>query len=141
MAKGIGNGCPLAAVVTTKEIAQSLTDAIHFNTFGGNPVSCAQGLATLEVILDDDLQGSAKNLGTKLKNGLLELQHKHACIGDVRGRGLMIGIELVKGKDHSPATVLAADIFETCKRDGTHYWQGWFLWQRAPYKTSNVHYR
>ena len=92
MAKGIGNGCPLAAVVTTKEIAQCLTEAIHFNTFGGNPVSCAQGLATLEVILDDDMQGNAKRLGETLFAGLHKLQKKYACIGDIRGRGLMVGV-------------------------------------------------
>jgi alanine-glyoxylate transaminase/(R)-3-amino-2-methylpropionate-pyruvate transaminase len=76
MAKGIGNGCPLAAVVTTSEIAQSLTEAIHFNTFGGNPVSCAQGMATLEVLLEEDLQGNAKRLGAQLMEGLGELQKK-----------------------------------------------------------------
>jgi alanine-glyoxylate transaminase/(R)-3-amino-2-methylpropionate-pyruvate transaminase len=115
MAKGIGNGCPLAAVVTTKEIAQSLTQAIHFNTFGGNPVSCAQGLATLEVILDDDLQGRSKELGEQLFEGLHALQKKYPCIGDVRGMGLMVGVELVEDDDKTPATQLTADIFETCK--------------------------
>ena len=115
MAKGIGNGCPLAAVVTTKEIAQSMTEAIHFNTFGGNPVSCAQGLATLEVILEDDLQGNAKRLGEQLFAGFADLQNKYACIGDVRGKGLMGGLELVEDEDKTPATQLTADIFETCK--------------------------
>ena len=76
MAKGIGNGCPLAAVVTTAEIAQSLTEAIHFNTFGGNPVSCAQGMATLAVLLEDDLQGNAQRRGAQLMEGLRELQKK-----------------------------------------------------------------
>ena len=118
MAKGIGNGCPLGAVVTTKEIANSLTEAIHFNTFGGNPVSCAQGLATLEVILDDDMQGNAKRLGEKLMIGLHELQQKYSCIGDVRGSGLMVGIELVEDENKTPATGLTADVFETCKELG-----------------------
>ena len=76
MAKGIGNGCPLGAVVTTKEIIQSLNESVHFNTFGGNPVSCAQGLATLEVLLDEDMQGNSKRLGTILFDGLHELQQK-----------------------------------------------------------------
>ena len=115
MAKGIGNGCPLAAVVTTKEIAQSLTEAIHFNTFGGNPVSCAQGLATLEVILEENLQENAKELGALLMDGLLVLQKKHSCIGDVRGKGLMIGVELIEGENLSPATTMTANVFETCK--------------------------
>jgi alanine-glyoxylate transaminase/(R)-3-amino-2-methylpropionate-pyruvate transaminase len=118
MAKGIGNGCPLGAVVTTKEIAKSMTEAIHFNTFGGNPVSCAQGLATLEVLLEDDMQGNAKRLGEFLYSGLLTLQEKYACIGDVRGMGLMVGVELVEGDDKTPATNLTADVFETCKEMG-----------------------
>ena len=118
MAKGIGNGCPLAAVVTTAEIAQSLTEAIHFNTFGGNPVSCAQGLATLEVLLEEDMQGNARRLGAALLEGLKKLQKKFTCIGDVRGRGLMVGIELVTGDDRTPASELAADVLETCKQIG-----------------------
>jgi alanine-glyoxylate transaminase/(R)-3-amino-2-methylpropionate-pyruvate transaminase len=118
MAKGIGNGCPLAAVVTTKEIANSLNEAIHFNTFGGNPVSCAQGLATLNVILDDDMQGNAKRLGEKLIGGLHELQKKYSCIGDIRGRGLMVGVELIEDEDKTPATELTTDVFETCKKMG-----------------------
>jgi alanine-glyoxylate transaminase/(R)-3-amino-2-methylpropionate-pyruvate transaminase len=118
MAKGIGNGCPLAAVVTTKEIAQCLTEAIHFNTFGGNPVSCAQGLATLEVILDDDMQGNAKRLGETLFAGLHALQKKYTCIGDVRGKGLMVGVELIEDENKTPATKLTADVFETCKDMG-----------------------
>ena len=118
MAKGIGNGCPLAAVVTTKEIAQAMTEAIHFNTFGGNPVSCAQGLASLEVILDDDMQGNSKRLGATLLSGLHALQEKYVCIGDVRGKGLMIGIELIEDENKTPATELTAAIFETCKDMG-----------------------
>ena len=118
MAKGIGNGAPLAAVVTSSEIAQSLTEAIHFNTFGGNPVSCAQGLANLEVLLEDDIQGNAKRLGAMLIDGFKRLQKIYPIIGDVRGRGLMVGIELVEGTDKTPAADLAADVLETCKGFG-----------------------
>ena len=118
MAKGIGNGCPLAAVVTTAEIAQSLTEAIHFNTFGGNPVSSAQGLATLEVLLEEDFQSHARELGKLLIDGLKKLATKYACVGDVRGRGLMVGIELVEGDDMQPASELAANVLETCKEMG-----------------------
>jgi alanine-glyoxylate transaminase/(R)-3-amino-2-methylpropionate-pyruvate transaminase len=118
MAKGIGNGCPLGAVVTTKEIIQSMTESIHFNTFGGNPVSCAQGLATLEVLLEDDMQGNAKRLGAILIDGLHDLQNKYSCIGDVRGRGLMVGIELVEDEDKTPATQLTEDVFELCREMG-----------------------
>ncbi len=118
MAKGIGNGAPLAAVVTSSKIAQSLTEAIHFNTFGGNPVSCAQGLASLEVLLEDDIQGNAKRLGAMLIDGFKRLQKRYPIIGDVRGRGLMVGIELVEGTDKTPAADLAADVLETCKGFG-----------------------
>ena len=118
MAKGIGNGCPLGAVVTTKEIIQSMTESIHFNTFGGNPVSCAQGLATLEVLLEEDMQGNAKRLGAILIDGLQDLQKKFSCIGDVRGRGLMVGIELVEDEDKTPATQLTEDVFELCREMG-----------------------
>jgi alanine-glyoxylate transaminase / (R)-3-amino-2-methylpropionate-pyruvate transaminase len=127
MAKGIGNGCPLAAVVTTKEIAQSLTEAIHFNTFGGNPVSCAQGLASLEVILDNDFQGNCKRLGEKLFAGLRALKEEYSCIGDIRGKGLMVGVELVSDDAKIPATQLTADIFETCKNLGLIIGKGGFF--------------
>jgi len=119
MAKGIGNGAPLAAVVTTPEIAKSLATAIHFNTFGGNPVSCAQGLATLEVLLDENIQAHAKAMGDLLRTGLLELQKKHPLIGDVRGRGLMVGVELVVDRaSKEPASAQTADVFERAKELG-----------------------
>ena len=86
MAKGIGNGCPLAAVVTTPEIAQAMTSRIHFNTFGGNPVVCAQGKAVLEVIERDGLQANAALIGERLLQGLQRLKEKHDLIGDVRGK-------------------------------------------------------
>ena len=119
MAKGIGNGAPLAAVVTRAEIAKSLASRIHFNTFGGNPVSCAQGLATLNVLLDENIQARAKKLGAKLRDGLLALQKKHPLIGDVRCKGLMVGVELVSDQSsRTPATPQAADVFERAKELG-----------------------
>jgi alanine-glyoxylate transaminase/(R)-3-amino-2-methylpropionate-pyruvate transaminase len=104
MAKGIGNGCPLAAVVTTPAIAKALTSRIHFNTFGGNPVVCAQGKAVLEVIEREGLQANSLRVGAHLLAGLCRLQERHVLIGDVRGKGLMIGVELVK----DPATKVPA---------------------------------
>lgn len=116
MAKGIGNGCPLAAVVTTPAIAKSLTSRIHFNTFGGNPVSMAQGLATLDVMLDENYQLKAKTIGAKLFAGLKELAKKHPMIGDIRGKGLMVGVELVTDRvTKSHATAQCAAVFERCK--------------------------
>lgn len=119
MAKGIGNGCPLAAVVTTPEIAQSLASRIHFNTFGGNPVSCAQGRAVLRVIEKEQLQANCLNLGAHLTNGFEKLVEKHSLIGQVRGKGLMLGVELVKDRTtKEPARDECAFVFERCKELG-----------------------
>ncbi len=129
MAKGIGNGCPLAAVVTTPQIAASLTGGkIHFNTFGGNPVSMAQGHATLKVILEEHYQAQAKAKGAKLFAGLRELQKKHPLIGDIRGKGLMCGVDLVSDRGtKTPATAQCAAIFERCKDLGLIIGKGGFF--------------
>ncbi|KAK7792660.1 hypothetical protein R5R35_005118 [Gryllus longicercus] len=98
MAKGIGNGFPLAAVVTTPEIAQSLGQALHFNTFGGNPLASAVGLAVLNVMEEENTQLNSKNVGTYLIDKLQKLR-KYECVGDIRGKGLMIGVEMVNNKE------------------------------------------
>jgi 4-aminobutyrate aminotransferase-like enzyme len=118
--KPIGNGHPLAAVVTTPEIAASFNTGMeYFNTFGGNPVSCAVGLAVLDVIRDEKLQENALNVGHHLKTGLLKLIDKYPVIGDVRGMGLFIGIELVKNRETlAPAAAEASDIIERMKEKG-----------------------
>ena len=119
MAKGIGNGAPLGAVTTRTEVAQHLGQRLHFNTFGGNPVSMAQGLAVLEIIDEEHIQQNAKEVGGYLKAKLLELQKKHALIGEVRGIGLMLGVELVKDrKSKEPATAETADVAEKAKDRG-----------------------
>jgi alanine-glyoxylate transaminase/(R)-3-amino-2-methylpropionate-pyruvate transaminase len=119
MAKGIGNGAPLGCVVTTPEIAATLKQRLHFNTYGGNPVSMAQGLATLNVILDEKYQQKAKDVGAHLFSGLNQLAKKHEIIGDVRGKGLMVGVELVKDRiTNAPATAETAEVFERCKDMG-----------------------
>lgn len=116
MAKGIGNGCPLAAVVTTPEIAQTLVSRIHFNTFGGNPVSMAQGRAVLKVIENEGLQQNSHVIGGQLKAGFAKLAEKHNLIGDIRGMGLMLGVELVKDRTtKEPASTECAAVFEKCK--------------------------
>jgi alanine-glyoxylate transaminase/(R)-3-amino-2-methylpropionate-pyruvate transaminase len=116
MAKGIGNGCPLAAVVTTPEIAKVLATRIHFNTFGGNPVSMAQGRAVLRVIEKEGLQKNCVNLGGYLTAGFQKLAEKHNLIGEVRGKGLMLGVELVKDRTtKEPASAECAAVFEKCK--------------------------
>jgi alanine-glyoxylate transaminase/(R)-3-amino-2-methylpropionate-pyruvate transaminase len=98
MAKGIGNGLPLAAVTTRRDIAEKLTQRIHFNTYGGNPVSMAAGLAVLEVIDEERLQENSRIVGGRFKAGLQELATRHRLIGDVRGMGLMLGVELVRDR-------------------------------------------
>lgn len=99
MGKPIGNGHPLAAVVVTKAIADAFNNGMeYFNTFGGNPVSMATGLAVLDVIQQEEMQQHAKETGEYLMAGLRQLANKHAIIGDVRGHGLFIGAELVKNR-------------------------------------------
>lgn len=116
MAKGIGNGCPLAAVVTTPKIAEVVTKRIHFNTFGGNPVVCAQGKAVLEVIEKEKLQANALKMGAHILAGLEKLKAKHNIIGDVRGKGLMLGIELVKDRaTKEPAKAECAQVVEQAR--------------------------
>jgi alanine-glyoxylate transaminase / (R)-3-amino-2-methylpropionate-pyruvate transaminase len=119
MAKGIGNGCPLGAVVTTPKIAAALAQRIHFNTFGGNPVVCAQGIAVLEVIAREKLQANSLKIGKHISAGLNRLKEKHNIIGDVRGKGLMLGIELVKDRaTKEPAKAECAQVMESCKEMG-----------------------
>ena len=119
MAKGIGNGVPLAAVTTTREIAQTLAQRIHFNTFGGNPVSMAAGLAVLETIDEDGLQENARVVGGRFLAGLRELQSRHPLIGDVRGMGLMLGVELVKDRaTRAPAREETLQVMEAAREMG-----------------------
>ncbi len=118
LGKPIGNGHPLAAVVTTPEIAASfVTGMEYFNTFGGNPVSCEIGLAVLDVVRDEGLQANAAEVGGQLLTGLRELAASHPLIGDVRGHGLFIGVELSLD-DRAPATQEAADVKERVKARG-----------------------
>jgi alanine-glyoxylate transaminase / (R)-3-amino-2-methylpropionate-pyruvate transaminase len=119
MAKGIGNGAPLGAVVTTPEIAATIAQRTHFNTFGGNPVVCAQGAAVLEVIEREKLQANALRIGSQILAGLESLKAKHKLIGDVRSKGLLLGIELVKDRaTKEPATAECARVLESCRDMG-----------------------
>jgi len=98
MAKSIANGLPCAAVVTRREIAEALATRLHLNTFGGNPLSMAAGLAVLEVIDEEGLRENALAMGARLRAGLDRLAERHAVVGDVRGLGLMLGLELVNDR-------------------------------------------
>lgn len=116
MAKGIGNGLPLGAVVTTPEIAQVLAQKVQFNTFGGNPVCSAGGLAVLKVLDKEKRQSHCAEVGSHLIERLRALQQKHDIIGDVRGRGLMLGVEFVTDrKEKTPAKVETAILHEKLK--------------------------
>src|SRR3954463_4271904 len=119
MAKGIGNGAPLAAVVTTPKIAATLTQKVHFNTFGGNPVVSAIGKAVLEVIEKENLQANSLKMGTHILAGLNKLKEKHKIIGDVRGKGLMLGIEFVKDRTtKQPGKEECAQVVENARELG-----------------------
>lgn len=116
MAKGIGNGFPLGAVVTTPRVAQSLLAKVHFNTFGGNPVACATGKAVLEVIEKENLQANALKIGKIISSGFNKLKQKHKIIGDIRGKGLLLGIELVKDRvTKEPASAECAQVLEIAR--------------------------
>lgn len=99
MAKGFGNGAAAGATVMRNEIADSLAGKFHFNTFAGDPFQAMQALTTMEIIEEENLIENAHQVGQYLKDGLLELQKRHPLIGDVRGRGLLVGIELVKDRE------------------------------------------
>lgn len=116
MAKGLGNGVPIGAVTTRMEIAKSLTQRIHFNTYANNPVSMAAGLAVLDIIEEDGLQQNCRVLGARLKSGLEKLQASHSLIGDVRGKGLMLGLELVTDRaTKAPAKQQTVDLLEALR--------------------------
>ena len=120
MGKPIGNGHPMAALVATREIAESFDNGMeYFNTFGGNPVSCAAGMAVLEVIERDRLRENAAKTGAYLLQRFRELQARFDVIGDVRGLGLFLGIELVEDRRTKvPAAALARRINDEVKLRG-----------------------
>jgi len=119
MGKSMGNGHPLSAVVTTKEIADKFNNGMeYFNSFGGNSVSCAVGQAVLDVIKDESLQDHALKVGDYLLEQLQQLKQHHDIIGDVRGRGLFIGIELNRDEDLTPADTEAHNIINRMKEKG-----------------------
>lgn len=120
LGKPIGNGHPIGAVITTPEVAASFdTGMEYFNTFGGNPVSCAVGLAVLDVLEGDGLQERAHVVGTRLAAGLEALAADHAVIGEVRGLGLFLGVDLVTDREtREPAPALARRVVEEMKGRG-----------------------
>jgi 4-aminobutyrate aminotransferase-like enzyme len=120
LGKPIGNGFPLGAVVTTREIAASFDNGMEFfSTFGGNTVSCAVGAAVLRIVSDDRLQQHAADVGAGLLAKLKLLPRRHELVGDVRGSGLFIGIELVTDRDTlTPGTQAADDVVNHMREAG-----------------------
>jgi 4-aminobutyrate aminotransferase-like enzyme len=117
LGKPIGNGHPLGAVIMTREIADSFDNGMEFfSTFGGNNVSCAIGLAVLEVVQEEKLQSHALEVGEQLLNGLRALQLRHEIVADVRGSGLFLGVEL--SKNGAPATHEANRIANRMREEG-----------------------
>ena len=117
LGKPIGNGHPIGAVVTTRAIADSFDNGMEFfSTFGGNNVSCAIGLAVLEVVQEENLQQHALRVGERLLEGLRTLQQRHSLINDVRGSGLFLGVELIR--DFEPATLDANRIVNRLREHG-----------------------
>ncbi|KAI9116039.1 hypothetical protein K1719_012969 [Acacia pycnantha] len=128
MAKGIGNGIPLGAVVTTPEIAEVLARRNYFNTFGGNPVCTAAGLAVLRVIEKEKLQQNASLVGSYLKHRLSALKNKYELIGDVRGRGLILGVELVTDSElKTPAKAETLQVLDQMKDIGVLVGKGGYF--------------
>lgn len=119
MAKGIGNGVPLGGIITTRPIAESMRGKVHFNTYGGNPVSMAAGLGVLEVIERHRMIETTEKVGGYLKNRLQKLMNRHPMIGEVRGLGLMLGAEMVKDrKTKEPASKETLRLMDVCKDRG-----------------------
>lgn len=118
MAKGIADGFPLSAFTTRPDIAAAFTPGDHLSTFGGNPVSCAAALANIDVMMNEDLPGNAARRGEQLMRRLRAFQGQCALVGDVRGRGLMIGLELVSDDRKTPAVKAAIQVRERCRESG-----------------------
>ena len=110
LGKPMGNGHPIAGLVVRPEVVETFGRTVrYFNTFGGNPVSCAAGMAVLDVIEKEGLLDNARRVGAHLKAGLDSLAQRHEVIGDVRGAGLFVGVELVRDRaSRAPAGDLAA---------------------------------
>ena len=120
MGKPMGNGHPVAGVVARADLVNGFREQVmYFNTFGGNPVQCAVGMAVLDVIEQENLQENALVVGEYIRDGLRALQSEHELIGDVRGRGLFIGVELVTDREaKTPATAQAKTIVNAMKEKG-----------------------
>ncbi|WP_108860076.1 aspartate aminotransferase family protein [Ruegeria sp. Alg231-54] len=119
MAKGLGNGFPIGAVVAKKHIAEPMAERFMFHTYGANPTSAAAARAVLAVMRDEGLQENARVVGAALLERLHGLKDKYQVIGDVRGKGLMLALEFVKDRDSkTPDKDMTTEVFEACRAQG-----------------------
>jgi len=118
LAKGIAGGLPLGAFIAKEEIADAFESGDHLSTFGGNPVSCAAALGNIKALKEDGLIENSKKIGEFFKNELLELKEKYPVVGDVRGKGLMIGVELAEQHTKKPLVDLADKVKNKMREDG-----------------------
>jgi 4-aminobutyrate aminotransferase len=117
MAKGLGNGLAIGAVMGRADIIDSISGKLHLATFGGNHLSSAGALANLNYILDNDLQKNADEVGGYLKDRLVKMAQDSPIVGEVRGRGLMLALEMV-GPDGSPNPAAAVRFLQACRERG-----------------------
>ena len=119
MAKGFGSGIPIAGFITRPEIAEDFLVTDAFATFGGNPLSCAAAVAVIEIIQEEKYLEKAATLGAHFKKKLEELQQDHKIVGEIRGQGLMLGVELVRDQEtKEPATQEILTVMEVCREKG-----------------------
>ena len=119
MAKGLGNGAAIGAALTTTEVSDSLAGKIYFNTFGSDPYQTMQARVTMEIIKEEKLIENARVQGAYLMDGLQSIAKKQRLVGEVRGRGLLLGIELVKNQQSKDyATAETAELMEFCRQKG-----------------------
>jgi 4-aminobutyrate aminotransferase-like enzyme len=118
MAKGIANGFPLGAFTARADVGDAFTPGDHLSTFGGNPVSCAAGLANIAVMRDEALPENAEARGAQIMARLAQMAEQHPLIGNVRGKGLMIGVELVLDAQKTPAADEAKAVRRICREKG-----------------------
>ena len=117
LGKGIGNGFPMSALIVKEKYAWAMDKIAPTTTFGGNPMACAAGLATMEVIEDENILFRAENIGNKIINKLKELKNYHPIVGDVRGKGCLLGLEFVKDQEtKEPLHEASAIVYEECMK-------------------------
>ena len=118
MAKGIADGFPLSAFIARPDVGDAFTPGDHLSTFGGNPISCAAAIANLNVMREEKLPDAAAERGAWLMERLAKFKERCALVGDVRGKGLMIGVELVKDAEKTPAAEEAKQVRTLCREAG-----------------------